>query len=72
MPLSRLQWNILFSVWVAGMIGFPVATYLGAPIPAIAYVGYSSLCTFILANHPWVVRIVRRLDEDNKDDEDEP
>lgn len=71
MPLSRLQWTILFSVWVLGMIAFPVTSYLGFPIPPIAYIGYSSLCTFILANHPWVVRVVKRLDEDHYRDEDE-
>jgi hypothetical protein len=64
-PLTRFQWNILFSVWVLGMVGFPVASYLGAPLPAIAYIGYSSLCTFILANHPWVVRVVKQLDKEN-------
>lgn len=70
MPLSKLQWWILFSVWVLGMIAFPVTSGFGVPIPAIAYVGYSSLCSFILANHPWVVNLVKRV-EDKKDDDAE-
>lgn len=69
--LSSRWWYILLSVWVFGMIASPVAAALGVDIPPIAYIGYSSLCTFILANHPKIGRLVKALDAERERDSDE-
>jgi hypothetical protein len=62
--LSDLQWKIAVWAWLLGIPGFPIAVLFGAEIPTVAYMGYSSLCLVIAANHPKIVKLMKALDDD--------
>lgn len=66
MPLNRLTWAILFTIWVAGFPAGFVASAYGVEIPPLAYIAYSSISAFITASHPAVTRVVRRIDEERQ------
>lgn len=63
--LSDRQWRIAIWAWLIGIFGFPAAVGFGVQIPPIAYMGYSSLCLVITANHPKIVQLLKAAQEDD-------